>query len=43
MGFSRKEYRSGLPFPLPGELPDPRFQTLSPSWSPTFAGRFFTT
>ena len=23
MGFSRQEYSSGLPFPSPGELPDP--------------------
>ena len=23
MGFSRQEYRSGLPFPSPGNLPDP--------------------
>ena len=23
MGFSRQEYWSGLPFPLPGDLPDP--------------------
>ena len=23
LGFPRQEYRSGLPFPLPGDLPDP--------------------
>ena len=23
MGFPRKEYRSGLPLPSPGDLPDP--------------------
>ena len=23
MGFPRKEYWSGLPFPFPGDLPDP--------------------
>ena len=23
MGFSRQEYRSGLPFPSPGDLPNP--------------------
>ena len=23
MGFSTQEYRSGLPFPSPGDLPDP--------------------
>ena len=32
MGFSRQEYRSELPFPSPGDLPDPgiepRFPTL---------------
>ena len=27
MEFSRYEYRSGLPFPSPGDLPDPRDQT----------------
>ena len=27
MGFSRKECWSGLPFPSPGDLPDPRNQT----------------
>ena len=24
MGFSRQEYWSGLPFPSPGDLPDPK-------------------
>ena len=32
MGFSRQEYRSGLPFPSPGDLPDPGIEP----WSPTF-------
>ena len=27
MGFSRQESRSGLPFPPPGDLPDPRDRT----------------
>ena len=27
MGFSRQEYWSGLPFPPPGDLPDPRDRT----------------
>ena len=27
MGFSRQEYWSGLPFPSPGDLPDPGNQT----------------
>ena len=26
MGFSRQEYLSGLPFPSPGDLPDPGFE-----------------
>ena len=32
MGFSRQEYWSGLPFPSPGDLPDPGIEP----WSPTF-------
>ena len=32
MGFSRQEYRSGLPFPSPGDLPDPGFEPRSPTW-----------
>ena len=35
MGFPRQEYWSGLPFPSPGDLPDPGFQ-------PALTGRFFT-
>ena len=31
MGFSRKEYRSGLPFPSPGDLPDPGIEPGSPT------------
>ena len=31
MGFSRQEYRIGLPFPSPGDLPDPGIEP----WSPT--------
>ena len=31
MGFSRQEYRSGLPFPSPGDLPDPGFEPGSPA------------
>ena len=30
MGFSRKEYWSGLPFPSPGDLPDPGIEPSSP-------------
>ena len=29
MGFSRQEYWSGLPFPSPGGLPDPRIEAMS--------------
>ena len=28
MGFSRQEYWSGLPFPSPGDLPDPEMTNL---------------
>ena len=28
--FSRQEYRSGLPFPPPGDLPDPGIKPVSP-------------
>ena len=28
--FSRQEYRSGLPFSPPGDLPDPGIKTVSP-------------
>ena len=31
MGFSRQEYWSGLPFPSPGELPDPGIEPKSPA------------
>ena len=30
MGFSRQEYWSGLPFPSPGDLPDPGIKPRSP-------------
>ena len=29
MGFSRQEYWSGLPFPSPGDLPDPGIKPSS--------------
>ena len=32
MGFSRQEYWSGLPFPSPGDLPDPGIEPTSPTW-----------
>ena len=38
MGFPKQEYRSGLPFPTPGDLPDPEIEPESPA----LAGRFFT-
>ena len=31
MGFSRQEYWSGVPFPSPGDLPNPRIQPRSPT------------
>ena len=36
MGFPRQEYQSGLPFPPPGDPPNPGIE-------PALAGRFFTT
>ena len=30
MGFSRQEYWTGLPFPSPGDLPDPGIEPGSP-------------
>ena len=30
MGFSRQEYWSGLPFPSPGDIPDPGIKSRSP-------------
>ena len=31
MGFSRQVYWSGLPFPSPGDLPDPGIEPRSPA------------
>ena len=31
MGFSRQEYWNGLPFPFPGDFPDPGMEPRSPS------------
>jgi len=42
MGFPRQEYWSGLPFPSPGDLPDPGIKPASPV-IPALAGVFFTT
>ena len=41
-GFPGQEYWSGLPFPLPGDLPDPGIKPASLA-SPALAGRFLTT
>ena len=32
MGLSRQEYWSGLPFPAPGDLPDPGIEPMSLAW-----------
>ena len=37
--FSRQEYWSGLPFPSPGDPPDPEIESASP----IHEGRFFST
>ena len=42
MEFSRQEYCSGLPFPSPGDLPDPGIEPASLT-SPALASGFFTT
>ena len=42
MGFSRQEYWSALPFPFPGDLPNPGIEPMS-FMSPTLAGGFLTT
>ena len=34
MGFSRQEYWNGLPFPSPGNLPDPGLKPRSPALQP---------
>ena len=42
MQVPRQEYWSGLPFPPPGDLLDPRIGPMS-LVSPALAGGFFTT
>ena len=42
MEFSKQEYWSGVPFPPPGDLPDPGIKPIS-LMSPALASRFFTT
>ena len=39
VGFPRQEYQTGLPLPIPGDLPDPGIEPTSPA----LAGGFFTT
>ena len=39
MEFPRQEYWNGLPFPTPGDLPDPGITPVFPA----LAGGFFTT
>ena len=41
MELSRQEYWSVLPFPTPGDLPNPGLKLASLAY-PTLAGRFFT-
>ena len=41
LGFSRQGHWSGLPFPSPGDLPDPGVESKSLA-SPALAGGFFT-
>ena len=42
MEFSRQEYWTGLPFPSPGDLPDPGIKLASLTFS-ALVGGFFTT
>ena len=42
MEFSRQEYWSGLPFPLPEDLPDPGIKPMTLK-SPKLSGGLFTT
>ena len=42
VGFFRQEYWSGLPFPTPGDLPNPGMEPVSLA-TPALAGGFFAT
>ena len=42
MGFPRQEHWSGVPFPSPGDLPDPEIELASLT-GPELADGFFTT
>ena len=40
MGFSRQDYWSGLPFPSPGDLPDPGIEPRSPAlWADALSSK----
>ena len=39
IGFPSQEYWNGLPYPSPGDLPDPGIEPMSPA----LTGGFFTT
>ena len=41
MSFYRQRYWSGVPFSIPGDLPDPGIE-FTALVSPALAGRFFT-
>ena len=45
MDFFRQEHWNGLPFPVPGDLPNTGIEPASPPWQAVscIAGRFFTT
>ena len=32
VGCPKQDYWSGLPFPFPGDLPDPAIESGSPAW-----------
>ena len=38
MGFSKQKYWTGLPFPSPGDLPDPEIEPASPVFLSLQAG-----
>ena len=42
MGFSKQKHWSEVPFPPPGDLPDPGMESASPA-SLALVGGFFTT
>ena len=36
MGCPRQDYSDGLPFPSPGNLPDPEVESMSTAWQADF-------